>query len=623
MRFKLTILLLALNAALIGLIYYSDKVQSTRNLVDEAARLVLRPDFVRGLERITISGQDADTPWIIQHHGPHWQVESPLQWSANPFAVEQLLFQLLRLSWESRFPVDELDAAGQGLAAYGLQDPPLRLELSNGGDSITLAMGNPTEIGNRLYILSPDGDYVLVVRRGLLDILQRDTASLLDRRLFDLSYEETRALQIQDRSAGNVRVRLTRDQGDWRFISPIETAADPDAVQALLLDWQGTEVAGFEPAGSLPSGSENAQLRFTIEGLTERETVILSPPDGNSDSGYFLARKEGLSAVFRIEAEKVDALRSAQENLRERRMLARYSAGWTTLQLHFGELAVTLQQLENGSWQVLYADETGQLRSLPADPDAIERMQTFLNTMEAERFVTDAPSEADLARFGLDEPQRRLRLRIGSQWAIEFRVGGIFPENGQTLLYARTNRSDSVFLVRPYVLSLLALDPYEYRERSIRKLPESAQVDQVSLVHRISGIPIPLETASGESGELREHLRAFFRDIRVERFLNRPFADPLPLDRDRQLDWPYQLDAQVSYPANPDRPPARIRLYLSRRLGGTAQYIGDPESGLVGTLPAQLIELLDAVLAEYPVSPDSPPAVIEDPQLEPEPEPGS
>jgi hypothetical protein len=620
MRFKLTILLLALNAALAGLIFYFDKVQSTRGLIDESSRLVLNPDFVRGLDRISILSQASPDAWTLERQGDRWLVTSPFQWKANPFAVEQLLFQLHRLGWESRFPVAELQASGQSLDSYNLDSPPLRLQLHSGTQSLTLALGNPTEIGNRLYLLSTDGDFVLVARRGILDLLQRESEALLDRKLFHLTLEETRAVQIQDRSAGNLRVRLARERGAWRFVSPIEAAADAERVRALLLDWQNLEVEGFETGVELPTGMEANQLRLTLEGLSERETLIISPSEGST----YLARRDAFPTVFRISAQKVEALRSAQEDLRERRILAQFSADWTTLQIQFGDLGVTLQQLENGAWQVLYTDADNQLRSLPADPDAIARMQEFLRTLEAERFITDAPSEGDLARFGLTEPQRRVRLRIGNQWAAEFVVGDLHPETGQTLLFAKTNLSDSVFLVRPHVLPILSLDPFQYRERTLRSVPDSARISEVALIHRISGLPLPLEDIEGAAeDEIRDALRSFLREIRVERFLNRPFADPLPLDQDRQVEWPYLLEGLVSYPEDPDREPARIRLFVSERLGGTTHYIGDPESGLAGTLPHRLIEVLEMVLARYPEEPAAAQPVPEPAAEAPVPEPAA
>jgi hypothetical protein len=612
MRFKLTILLLALNAALAGFIFYLDKSQSTRSLQDASSRLILNADFVQGLDRLQIISKGISQPWELRKSESGWTVASPITWKANPYAVEQLLFQLRRLAWESRFPVSELADSRQTLASYNLEDPPIQLVLGAGTVSLTLALGSPTEIGNRLYLMSPNSDFIHVVPRGLLDSLNRDLEAFLDRRIFSLAAEETRAIQIQDRSASNVRVRLERQEQRWRFVSPIETAADPERVRTLLREWQGLEVTKFEPDLEIPLAMDGSSIRLTLEGLGDRETLILTRPANDADEGlYYLARREAFPAVFRVDQELVTELRSAQENLRERRILANTGSDWTSLKLQFGTLGLTLQQLENGAWQVLYTDSDGQLRTLPASKDTVSDLQRTLQDLEAERFITDAPSEADLVRFGLTEPQRRLTIRAGNRRDLELLVGGLYPGEERTLLYATTDRSDSVFLIRPYILSVLSLDPFAYRERTIRSLPESASIRELVFIHRASGLPQDLpEMEPGETGSdssPRAALQSIVRSTRVERFLNKPFADPVPLGDGREIAWPYLLEASIQFPSSPEDATEIVRLYLSERLGGTTQYIGDPESGLVGTLSPDLIEQLDPLFADFPEAPVLPP----------------
>lgn len=609
MRFKLTLLLLVLNAALAGFILYLDRVQSTRHLQDASSRLLLDAAFVQQIDHILITSAFAPHPWELKREGQTWTVTSPFHWKANPFAVQQLLFQLRRLAWDSRFPVQELAASGQTLDSYALATPPVHIVLGAGDSAHSLSLGSPTEIGNRLYLMSPPSDFIYVVPRSLLDTLNRDLEAFLDRRIFTLDSEETEALQIQDRAASNVRVRLERQEQRWQFVSPIETAADPDRVRSLLAEWQGLEVVQFVPDRAISLAMDGNSLRLTLEGLGERETLILTPPtDADPPGPYFLARREAYPAVFQVRADLIEDLRSAQENLRERRVLKDLEGEWTSLKIDFGNRGLTLQKLENGVWQVLYTDQAGALRTLPASTEVIQNLKSTLLSTEAERFITDAPSEADFLRFDLTEPQRRLRIRTSLGQESELLIGGLHPDEDQTLLYATTSRSDSVFLVRPHLLPLLSLDPTAFRDRLIRSLPDSAAIQEVLLIHRLSGLPIALaQPGPLPDGEttLESDLRRFFRQVRVERFLNRPFQDPMPLGRDLEIDWPFILEARVSLP--PEGNPETIRLFLSERLGGTTQYVADPLSGLVGTLPIPLIEKLDPFLVRPPQNPAGPP----------------
>jgi hypothetical protein len=613
MRFRLTFLLLALNAALLGAIFYFEKIDSTDSLLEQSQRLILDPDFVVGLDRIVITGNRTDHQWILQKSDGLWSVASPTEWKANPFAVEQLLFQLLRLSWESRFPVSGLSASGQSLASYQLDSPPIRLDLHNQQSRVSLLLGAPTEIGNRFYIMSPDGDYVHVVPRGLLDSLQRDLEAFLDRRIFTMPVEEVQAIQIQDRGAGSIRVRLERHNGEWRFVSPIQTLADSEEVESFLQTWLGQEVREFVAPGDSQPGLSGNAIRLTLQGFSSRETLILAPEPDEDDAEGIYARREEWPAAFRLQAARVEALRTVQEDLREKRVLKQSSGNWNSLELQFGNRSLTLQRLEGGRWQVLFTDPEGQLQTLPADAGTIAGLDQLFASLEAVRFVTDAPSEADLQRFGLQDPQRRLRIRLTEGDRVEFLIGGLHPDAEQTLLYARTSESDSVFLVRPHVLATLSLDPLHYREKTLQSLSSETAIQQISLIHRSSGLAVPLpESATDDPGvsSPRSILEAYLREVRVERFLDQPFADPLVLDDTRKVEWPWFLEAKITRNGASTETSETLRFHISRRLGGTTQYLGDPSSGLVGTLPARVIEALDPLLARFPnPPPENPPSM--------------
>ena len=96
-------------------------------------------------------------------------------------------------------------------------------------------------------------------------------------------------------------------------------------------------------------------------------------------------------------------------------------------------------------------------------------------------------------------------------------------------------------------------------------------------------------------------------NVRVTRLLDHVFADPIQLDAERELEWPYLISVDVKYPtSSAEEQDTTEVLYLSERLGGVTQYIGDPTSGLVGTLPVDLIEILDPLLAQFPELPEAP-----------------
>jgi hypothetical protein len=122
------------------------------------------------------------------------------------------------------------------------------------------------------------------------------------------------------------------------------------------------------------------------------------------------------------------------------------------------------------------------------------------------------------------------------------------------------------------------------------------------------------ETATGKTREIKEettplawaNLRSYLRDIEVEGFINPPFSNPLRLDNNRTIEWPFQINCEILYPESTTGETTIQTLYLTERIGGTTQYVGDSETGLVGILPIDLIEVLEPLLVKFPDDPGMP-----------------
>ena len=156
MRYKFTILLIIINLSLFSLIFYVDKKAATIGAFERAKRLVFPPGFVEDSDRLEIEGQKLTHNWVLLRKMELWMLDSPINWPANIYAVTRMLNQLKILEWETRFSVSEIKKTGRSLADYGLEEPKLTLSLSHSGKEKTLKIGESTEIGNRLYNLSPE-----------------------------------------------------------------------------------------------------------------------------------------------------------------------------------------------------------------------------------------------------------------------------------------------------------------------------------------------------------------------------------------------------------------------------------------------------------------------------------
>lgn len=275
MRSKVTFILLALNLVLFGYLLYSERPWVATKTIDENRRRVLGPEaanlaaielasYPPAAEGAAPAAAPAPAEIVrLRREGKNqgWVIASPLEWPANESAVGSILTALQFLEHETSFPVSDLERNGRTLADYGLDRPRLVVTATPApSDSpgapapvpFTLRISDGAAVGDRLYVLSPDGRRVHVVSRDRVEALSLDLARLRSDRLFTIPVFEARALTLQTGSAGSARTRLRRDQARWLFEAPITTRAAKTPVELLINDLNTLQVARFLPADAAP-----------------------------------------------------------------------------------------------------------------------------------------------------------------------------------------------------------------------------------------------------------------------------------------------------------------------------------------------------------------------------------
>ena len=640
MRTKVTLVLLFLNVALFFFIFKFERSWRTERASLEARRRVLGPEAA-DIRTLTVKNP-AGTVFALARKGEAWQLTAPLDWPANPNVVSGIVHDLQFLDHEASFAVADLAKNGQSLADYGLDRPKLTVEFTNapaapGATVVTtrLVLGDTTKIGNRLYLLSPDGQRIQVVSRALADSLAVPLERLRADALLTIPVFEARSLRIQS----TTRVALHRDGTRWTFDTPIVARAGKDAVELALGELASLRAKTFvtaNPPATLPSAAP--AYRITVEGNNRRETLLLGAPvapgpaPATATSVDHYAQLEGRSALFTV-AVPVGAkslretLDQAQETLREKRVLDFDPRTVTAITLRSpnaaGQPTITLQRLEapadaadRAAWQIIRR-EAGDAapQTLPADRAAVQRLLEQLGLLAAQNFTSDAPTNADLENWGFARPEREITLTLA-----KLPAAGSGPQpstlNSQLTLqlglasrrdnfaYARVVGAAFVYAVDPAILRLETPTAVAaWRERVLRELPAGARITALKLTALGSERPL-LDLALDEAGNPKADapgaksapaLLAFIRTLRAKSFPQEGFTEKVPLlGEDRP--WRYQLDATLSLPgAAAGEPPPVTTLLLSERIGGTLQLAGSREFNAVFELEQPVVDALWAV----------------------------
>ena len=280
----------------------------------------------------------------------------------------------------------------------------------------------------------------------------------------------------------------------------------------------------------------------------------------------------------------------------------------TSLQISSDQRIITLQRLEDKSWQVSASGPGIEDVRYSADSGVITNTFQELITLRALRFVSDAPSDTDLRKFGLDTPQRIVEV-IGEQ-NHRLLLGDLDPET--RTLYAKVGDAPFVYTVPLQIIRELPVSPLAYRNRLLDQIPETASITSVKVIDLETG-DILLDREMGEGGkswtaglldERSETADTSFvsilrqlRNFRVESYLSPTFTPGLQIDEERTIPWRYRLEATVLLPGSGETSKETIGYSLTERIEGTLQGGGSDKKGVTFILPQDFIDAWNDLFA--------------------------
>ncbi|MDE3083702.1 MAG: DUF4340 domain-containing protein [Verrucomicrobiota bacterium] len=643
MRTKITLVLIFLNVVLFAFILYIEPHFSAEDSFNEMSRRILGPEAAN-ITALEISNRRSGQTFRLEKHGDSWLLSKPSGWPANPNAVDRILTQLQTTEHEASFLVSDLAKNGQTLADYGLDQPQLTVTFTSGADNeaggknYTLLIGANTRIGNRLYVLSPDGKRIHVVSQNLAESLTLPLDQLRSDTLFTIPVFEASALGIQ--TAGPP-IRIHREGARWSFESPILARASKIETELAISDLDTLQAQSFvESPEADPdrTGLSAPSLRLTLDGNNRRETLLLGrtapkPKDTKpSAETPFYAKMDDKPAVFVVSFpnELLDNLTNAQVTLRETHFLDFDPAEVTALNLrapNFPDL--TLQRLESpttakdgSTWQIVRHSNNHGPQTQPADLSVVQRLLENLSLLSAKKFVSDAPSAADLETWGFNRPEREITVTLAPAGSPNAKSATLVLQLGlgtDARVYARVAGADSVYAVDSTILAATPVLPRAYRDRLLRALPDGAQItglkltrlsDQTVFYEKTLAAPTENQTKppawdaawkaalAAEPADRRQAvltILASLRDLRVKSYVLDEFAQNVTV-AGANRPWSYRLDATIALAAasgaGAPATTTTTQLFFTERVGGGTQLGGSPEFGVIFEAEQPLLDAL-------------------------------
>lgn len=591
MRWKLTISLILLNIGIFyGIFFFKQNgaspISSFKNIWGSA---------IVDIDRLEIINKAYKEPRIIESHNGQWKITSPIEWPANLFAVQRIIAQLQFLIHEARFSIEELEAAGQSLENYGLKDPNIILKFHGINGEHSLAIGNPTPLGNRLYIMDPQQKNILVVKDSLLDSIVANLEDLRTQQIFNIPLFELNKLKIQLISPHSLKIWLSKENGSWVFDAPIQTNANSVLVNNAINQLSAININRI----LLGSEADHARqllhhpiMKITLEGNNQKQTLIVAKPDKqNEDESDYIAQLEGNSTIFTVSSKPFTALQDAQEELRDKQLITLNPSSLQKLTISEGNNKIELHKLENGKWQFISQDPAGKLTTIAADEEELDKIQQRLQALTIISFASDAPSNSDLENFGFNNPQRIIKLEGDKTQTLL--IGQSDPSSGN--LYAKLTESPYIYLINPNILSFLPVNELHYRNRMLDKLPKGASINELKITYlgpeekilfeqSINPINSNWETILSTMNDNQKKsimgIIEGIKEFKVKNYIKNNFENQAKVDPEVQFPWILKVQAEIALPSGDSTETKKVEYYFTKRLSGNLQIGGSSEKNV-------------------------------------------
>ena len=187
--------------------YFEVLVKVRKETAEKESRRVFsfQPDGIDAIEIVAVGAQ----PVRLDREGG-WKVVAPIRADIDRGVFDGFLSGLKKLEMERR-----VSAAPENLAAFGLDNPPLRLRIQAEGKWTDLLVGQSNPAGDAWYAKTDAKPDVFLITRGNYDILNKTAKDLRKKELLSFQPEDASGLVIAWRGLESLRLERKPNTREW------------------------------------------------------------------------------------------------------------------------------------------------------------------------------------------------------------------------------------------------------------------------------------------------------------------------------------------------------------------------------------------------------------------------
>jgi len=403
-KFKTTLLLLAVLAVLFAVVLYFDSAgekkkaaeEKTNTLISLTAGDVRKASLVRDNMTLTFERDEA---------GP-WRLTSPIQAAADEYEVNGLVDAIASLRLER-----VVEEAAKDPAAYEIPKIEVSLWAKGQEAPVRLLVGMENPLDKSLFAKRDDDPRVVLLPSTLKSTLEKTVFDFRQKDVFKFAAADVQTIRVKSKNAA---WRAAREEAGWSLESPVAARAAKSKIDSLLDSLSALRAKAFVAEEKTPAALEDFGL-----GKPAYE-VALSLPAANQEI-IFILSQEGeanyattsqSSKIITFEGTLLADLDRAVDDVRERKVAEFYSWEADRIALKRDGVEIAAVKEKAGDTEKWVLEDPAKEE---ADRTKIEEFIRKVEGLEAAAFI-DEPGP--LAAHGVD-PGAEIRVRTKDPQGLE------------------------------------------------------------------------------------------------------------------------------------------------------------------------------------------------------------
>jgi hypothetical protein len=420
-RFRSTLILLVVFAALGGYVYFAEYRGHDERQQQEASKKKLFPAPLKDVTSLSLAFPDHKIS-AVKKDDKHWEITEPMGIDADSDEWDMLVSSLGQIEKTAAV------SASTDLAQYGLDKPVVAVTAKmKDGKTVGVLFGseNPKKSDN--YAKLADSPDVFLSPVSSSKAFQKNLTDLRNKRVLEFAPDDINSIRIED---GKNVMEFQKSGMEWLIKKPLDLKADGEEISGFLSTIQSARATNFADNGMtlMSAGLSPVMTRITLHDAKANADRVLSIGKSPETDKYY-ARDESRSAIMIINKDVPAKARRPLIDWRDRSIAHVDQGGIDELEIVRGAEKISAKK-QGSDWKLADGRKA-----------QMDKISSLLLAVEFERAQEIIDTPGNLSSYGLDKPRIEVILRQGGKEVLDLKFGNATRNPVGSYLKVSTNPS--------------------------------------------------------------------------------------------------------------------------------------------------------------------------------------